>query len=147
MMKFYIPPALLIYSIVTMVLLYIFIPEFNHISFPINLIGLVISTIGFILMGKVRDLFRKHQTQVKLGKPNFLVKEGVFSKSRNPMYVGMFIMVLGFSIFSTNVLALFLPLIFIILVRVIFIRKEEKIMYRTFGQEYIDYKNKVRRWI
>jgi SAM-dependent methyltransferase len=68
-------------------------------------------------------------------------------KTRNPMYTGMTILLFGFSIFSTNVLALFLPLFFMTIVRLIFIKREEQLMFETFGKEYLEYKKKVRRWI
>jgi len=147
MRKLYIPPTLLVYSILLMVLLYFFVGQYNLIKFPFNLIGLVIAFLGFMLMGKARDLFNKHQTTLKIEKSNQLIKEGVFSKTRNPMYVGMFILVFGFSIVSTNLIALSLPFAFLLLVTLIFIREEEHLMYDTFGKEYLEYKKTVRRWI
>lgn len=147
MSKLYIPPTLIAYSVLLMILLYFFVGQYNLIKFPFNLIGLVISFLGFMLMGKARELFTKHQTTLKIEKSNRLIKEGVFSKTRNPMYIGMFILVFGFSIVSTNLIALSLPFVFLLLVRLIFIREEERLMYETFGEEYLEYKKKVRRWI
>jgi protein-S-isoprenylcysteine O-methyltransferase Ste14 len=63
------------------------------------------------------------------------------------MYVGMFILVFGLTIFSTNVIALSLPFVFLLLVGLIFIRKEEHLLIDTFGEEYAKYKRKVRRYI
>jgi protein-S-isoprenylcysteine O-methyltransferase Ste14 len=147
MRKLYIPPALIVYCILSMVLLYFFVAQYNLIRFPYNLIGLVIAFSGFTLMGKARDLFKKYQTTLKIEKSNQLIKEGVFSKTRNPMYAGMFILVFGFSIVSTNIIALSLPFIFLFLVRLIFVKREERFMYDTFGKEYVAYKKTVRRWI
>jgi protein-S-isoprenylcysteine O-methyltransferase Ste14 len=147
MRKFYIPPTLIAYCVLSMVLLYFFVPQYNFIRFPYNLIGLLIAFLGFTIMGKARDPFRKHQTTLKIEKSNQLIREGVFSKTRNPMYVGMCILVLGFSIFSTNVIALSLPFIFIVLVSLIYIKKEEQLLIEKFGEEYLEYKNEVRRLI
>ncbi|NHJ85658.1 MAG: isoprenylcysteine carboxylmethyltransferase family protein [Asgard group archaeon] len=147
MKKLFIPPSLIAYCLLIMVALYIFVPQFNLIEFPYNLIGIMVAFSGFIIMGKSRDLFRKHQTTLKIEKSNHMINEGFFSKSRNPMYLGMTILIFGFSIFSTNVISLFLPFIFMTMVRLIFIRKEEQLMFETFGKHYLDYKNKVRRWI
>ena len=147
MKKLYIPPILIVYCIFIMTALYFFVPQFNLIRFPFNLIGILILFLGFILMGKSRDLFRKHQTTLKIEKSNYMINEGVFSKTRNPMYMGMTILIFGFSIFSTNVLALFLPFFFMIIVRLIFIKREEQLMFETFGNDYLEYKKKVRRWI
>ncbi|MEN8193325.1 MAG: isoprenylcysteine carboxylmethyltransferase family protein [Bacteroidota bacterium] len=147
MRKLYIPPTLIVYCFLSMVLLYFFVPQYNFIRFPYNLIGLLIAFLGFTLMGKARDLFKKHQTSLNIEKSNQLIREGVFSKTRNPMYVGMCILVIGFSILSTNVIALSLPFIFLVLVNLIYIKKEEHLMFEEFGEEYIEYKKKVRRFI
>jgi len=88
-----------------MIALYFFVPQFTLIGLPYNLMGILIAFSGFIFMGKARDLFKKHQTTLKTEKSNYMIHEGVFSKTRNPMYMGMTILIFGFSIFSTNVLA------------------------------------------
>lgn len=147
MKKLYIPPALIVYCVLSMVLLYFFIPQYNLIFFPVNLIGLVIAFSGLMLMGKARELFKKYETTLKIERSSNLIKEGVFSRTRNPMYVGMFILILGFSIISTNLIALLLPFVFLLLVRLIFIKKEEQLMFDTFGEKYLEYKKKVRRWL
>jgi len=147
MKKLYIPPALIAYSIIIMIFLYLFVPEFNLIAFPYNLLGILIAFSGFVLMGKARDLFKKYQTTLEIEKSNHMISDGVFSKSRNPMYLGMNILIFGFSIFSTNVIALFLPFVFMTIVRLIFIRTEEQLMFERFGKDYIEYKKKVKRWI
>ena len=147
MRKLYIPPTLIVYCILSMILLYIVVPQYNLMLFPYNLIGLGISFSGFMLMGKARDLFKKYQTTLKIEKSNQLIREGMFSKTRNPMYVGMFILVFGFSIFSTNLISLVLPFVFLLLLRLIFVSKEERLMYDSFREEYVEYKKKVRRWI
>ena len=78
---------------------------------------------------------------------NYLIREGVFTHTRNPMYLGMSILILGLSIFSTNVFALLLPVIFVLLVDHIFISREEKLLTEAFGEEYSSYKKSVKRWI
>lgn len=147
MRKLFIPPALIAYCMLSMIALYFFAAQYNLMIFPYNLAGIVIALSGFMLMGKARDLFAKHQTTLKIEKSDHLIKEGVFSRTRNPMYAGMSILILGFSIVSTNLIALSLPFIFFVLVSLIFIKKEERLMQDTFGEEYDDYKKKVRRWI
>lgn len=147
MKKLFIPPTLIAYCILLMITLYCFVPDFNRIEIPFNLMGILIAFSGFLLMGKSKDLFKKHQTTLKIEKSNHMINEGVFAKSRNPMYLGMTILIFGFSIFSTNIIALFLPFLFMTIVRLIFIRKEERLMFETFGEDYNEYKKKVRRWI
>lgn len=130
-----------------MVLFYCFIPHYNLINFPFNLIGIIIAFLGFLFMGKSRDLFKKHQTTLAIEESSSIITEGVFSKTRNPMYVGMSILILGFAVSSCNLLSLLLPFLFLLLIRIIFIAKEERIMLDTFGDEYLEYKKKARRWL
>lgn len=143
----YIPPVLILYCIFIMVMLYYYVPQNNLIEFPFNLAGVLIAFSGFVLMGKARDLFKKHQTTLQIEKSSHLVVEGVFSKTRNPMYIGMTILVLGFSVISTNILALVLPFLFSTIVGLVFVRKEEKLMFDVFGNDYLEYKKRVRRWV
>lgn len=143
----YIPPVLILYCIFIMVMLYYYVPQYNLIEFPFNLAGVLIAFSGFVLMGKARDLFKKHQTTLQIEKSSHLVVEGVFSKTRNPMYMGMTILVLGFSVISTNILALVLPFLFSTIVGLVFVRKEEKLMFDVFGNDYLEYKKRVRRWV
>jgi len=147
MKNLYRPPTLIAYCLLIMIALYFFAPHCNGIGFPYNLIGILVSFSGFYLMGKARDLFRKHQTTFKIEKPNRMITEGVFAKTRNPMYMGMTILLLGFSIFSTNVLALLLPFLFMTIARLVFIKREEQLLFETFGKAYLEYKKKVRRWL
>ena len=133
MKKIHIPPALIIYCLLSMIVFYLVFPKYNRIVFPYNLTGFIIAFSGLYLMDQTRDLFKKHQTTLKIEKSNHLITEGIFTKTRNPMYMGMFFLVLGFSIFSTSLLSLGLPFVFVLLVRLIFIRKEEQLMMETLG--------------
>ncbi|MBN2520742.1 MAG: isoprenylcysteine carboxylmethyltransferase family protein [Bacteroidales bacterium] len=145
--KLYIPPALIAYSVIAMVLLYIFVPGLNLIIFPYNLAGIIVAFIGFLIMGKSHEMFKKYNTTLQIKKSSYLITEGIFSKTRNPMYLGMSIMITGFGIFSKNIISLLLPLLFIFIVRLVFIKQEENLMIDAFGENYDEYKNKVRRWI
>ncbi len=147
MNKLIIPPMLIAYSLLTMAILYIVFPGLNQISYPINLLGVPLAIFGFTFMGRTRKLFRKHNTTLKISDSNYLITEGVFSKCRNPMYRGMTILLLGISMFSSNLAALGIPLLFIMLVSTCIIPKEEKLMDATFGESYREYKNRVRMWI
>jgi len=98
-------------------------------------------------MRSSRDLFRKHQTTLAIESSSSIITEGLFSKTRNPMYVGMSILILdkrGVGVSSVSSTSSFL---FLLLIRIIFIAKEERMMQDTFGDEYLEYKKKVRRWM
>lgn len=142
-----IPPVLVILSLILIILFYIITPEYNWLPFPYNLAGIAIILPGFILMGNTRDLFKKYNTTLDFEKSSHLVTEGVFSKTRNPMYIGMFLLLLGVAICFRNIFSFLVPFGFLLIIRLLFIPKEEKLMVSAFGQEYLEYKKKVGRWV
>jgi protein-S-isoprenylcysteine O-methyltransferase Ste14 len=79
--------------------------------------------------------------------PRALVTGGAFRFSRNPGYVGMIVMGVGIAILFNNpwVLVAMVPAVVIIHREVVL--KEEAILQREFGEEYRQYRRRVRRWI
>lgn len=111
-------------------------------------IGLIILGLAIIIIAV--SSFRKYQTTVNSLKPNTaskLVTEGVFKFTRNPMYLGMLIILTGISI-QFNLIGglIFLP-IFILYINYFQIIPEENAILELFKEDFINYKNKVRRWI
>ena len=134
-------------SAVLIVLFYFLLPGFNLIPCPYNLAGILIALFGFSIMGKTRRLFSKHETTIMIKESTVLMKEGTFSLSRNPMYVGMFILLLGFAMCFGNLFSVLTPVVFIIMIAIVYVPKEEKLLQNTFGEEYEAYKMNVRKWI
>lgn len=79
--------------------------------------------------------------------PNFFVISGPFKLSRYPMYLGMMSILLGIAIFLGSLVTFAFPIIFIMIMEKIFIPLEEENLEKKFGNQYIDYKKRVRRWI
>ena len=94
--------------------------------------------------------FRRAQTTVNPYKPETatkLVTSGVFAWSRNPMYLGLLILLLGWAV-KLGTLSPFLgPLLFIPLIRYAQIRPEEYAMRMRFVKDYDDYCQRVNRWL
>ena len=126
---------------------FFFLSDYNLIAFPFNLSGLVFCYSGLVIMGKARDLFRQNKTTLALDIPTTFIRVGLFAKTRNPMYIGMFLMLLGIAVCFCNLIALTAPLLFLLMVGVFVIPYEERIMLQTFGQEYQNYRQRVKRWI
>lgn len=146
MKKIFIPPVFFFLSTLTIVLFYFLLREYNFVKFPYNLSGILLLFAGFSLMGKTRELFNKHKTTLFFEKSSCIVDEGIFSKTRNPMYCGMFLGLMGIAICFQNVFSLIVPFLFLAIIRFFFIPLEEKMMTETFGQQYIDYIKRTRRW-
>ncbi len=118
------------------------------IKFPYNALGVVLILAGVWINIHTDTLFKKHKTTVKPHKkPTKLVLEGSFKFSRHPMYLGMFLCLLGLSIFIGSLITLIFPLIFGIIMEIIFIPVEEESMKKAFGKKYTNYQKKVRKWI
>jgi protein-S-isoprenylcysteine O-methyltransferase Ste14 len=147
MKKLFIPPVFVLISLILIVGFYFFMPGFNIIPFPFNFLGILVAFPGFALTGKTWELFRHHQTSLYIEKSSALITEGIFAKTRNPMYCGMFMVLLGVSVCFMNVFSMLIPFLFIAIIRIAFIPVEEKMMCDVFGQAYLDYKQKVRRWV
>lgn len=147
MKRIIIPPVFVLISLILIVISYFLLPELNWIPFPLNLLGIIVGFVGFVIMGKSNDLFKKHQTTLTIEKSSFLIQDGVFSKTRNPMYISMFLLLLGIGFCFRNIFSILTPFVFIILIHFLFVLKEEKLMLEAFGQDYLDYKKRVKRWI
>jgi protein-S-isoprenylcysteine O-methyltransferase Ste14 len=142
-----IPPVFVFLSLVLIFLFYFKLPILNVIPFPANLTGILIIIFGFSMMGKARMLFKKYKTNLDFNISSYLVTEGIYSKTRNPMYLGMFLFLLGIAVCFRNLISCIIPFVFLLTIRIIFIPKEENLMTERFGQEYQHYKKSVRRWI
>ncbi|MCF8374428.1 MAG: isoprenylcysteine carboxylmethyltransferase family protein [Bacteroidales bacterium] len=147
MNKAFVPLALLVYSIVLIILFCFLLPDFNLIPFPYNMAGVLIAFTGFTIMGNSRDKFRKYETTLAIEKSSHLITDGVFAWSRNPMYLGMFFLLFGIGVCFMNLFSILTPYGFVLVVNGFIIPKEEKLMKEAFGQEYLVYKSRVRKWV
>lgn len=85
----------------------------------------------------------------RLGTPKehtTLKVKGLFRLSRNPMYVGMYATMVASALYTLNPLVILLGA-FVIAIHHSIVLAEEKHMQMVFGQEYVDYRNRVRRYI
>ncbi len=87
-------------------------------------------------------------TALEVRKPSTeIVTSGVFQRSRNPIYLGMLLLYTGIAILANSLCILVLVLPFAIILQKGVIEPEEAYLEGKFGDEYLRYKAKVRRWI
>ena len=92
--------------------------------------------------------FRLKRTTIDpRGDAIYLAQEGLYRFTRNPMYLGMLVTLLGASIYLGGLVAFCGPPFFVWIVDLRFIRREEQALLDCFGEEYVQYKVRVRRWI
>ena len=92
----------------------------------------------------------KNQTTINPLNPyqaSFLVNSGIFGFTRNPMYLGMLLILMSIS-FKFNILGgILICILFKIYITRFQIMPEEEAMEKIFGKDFVEYKKKVRRWI
>ena len=76
-----------------------------------------------------------------------LVTAGMYRYSRNPMYLGLVLLTLAATMFFGTWLGIVIIVAFIFLLNFLQIIPEEEALLDIFGEEYVEYKKKVRRWI
>lgn len=103
---------------------------------------------GVLLMLLALSEFRRHRTTVLPHRtPTRLIQSGIFSRTRNPVYLGDALLLAGIILRFDAVLALPLVPIFVWIIEKRFILGEEDRMRRVFRMEFARYERKVRRWV
>lgn len=94
--------------------------------------------------------FRRVKTTVNPMKPetaSSLVTSGIYRVTRNPMYVGLLFLLVGWAAFLCAPWALAGPVVFVAYITRFQIAPEESALMSTFGEVYASYKARVRRWL
>ena len=142
------PPVYFFLALLLMTALHLLLPLNALISFPWNLAGLVPVGIGASLNILADRSFKFHITTVKsFQKSSVLVRDSVFKYSRNPMYLGMILILVGIAIVMGSVTPWIIVPLFVVLIDRIFIQPEELMLEETFGSAFQAYRKRVRRWI
>ena len=115
---------------------------------PPIITGVLVWFAGFILAAFAIREFQKAGTEVPTDtKTVAMVDTGIFQYSRNPIYIGAHIGLLGTAIAFNSFWVLLMLIPFYIIIRWGVIAREERYMERRFGDDYLEYKSRVRRWI
>ncbi len=111
-------------------------------------LGGVLVALGFSFMMWARILFTSRETTLFVGRPSTqLVCDGPFRWSRNPMYVGVLVSLVGLALWGgTWPLYLAVPVTVLIL-NSVHIPREERLLREVFGEQYLTYRKEVRRWL
>ncbi len=94
--------------------------------------------------------FRRERTTVNPltpGAATSVVSSGVYSRSRNPMYVGFLLALAGWAVYLSNVAAALLLPAFVAYMNRYQIKPEERVLLAKFGTAFEQYMARVRRWI
>lgn len=115
---------------------------------PWHYVGIVVLAAGVaIALAASRQFAAVGTNIVPLTRSTSLVTSGAFALTRNPMYLGMVLALIGTALLLNRPLPWLVPVGFATLLYLRFIRHEEALMAQTFGDAYLQYKQRVRRWI
>lgn len=142
-----IPPVYLLLTLILMWLAQIFVPVHQFVHEPVAYLGIVGVFLGILMAAISAAMFKKAGTGIEpFDDATTLVRAGFYRYSRNPMYLGMFLVLSGVAFLMGSVGASLPVLAFAMIIRNNFVLGEERFLEASFGQQYIDYKSKVRRW-
>ena len=147
-----IPPALVaILMLLMMVTISKLLPQFSF-SLPYKLpIAVIIAILGISIAAAGVRSFRRLQTTVNPTKPgtaSTLAVDGIYRWSRNPMYLGALLILIACGIYSANLVALVAgPVAFLAYITVLQIKPEEDALTLIFGDDFVQYKARVGRWL
>lgn len=142
------PPFIYILPLILGLLIYWAIP-ISFLPTGLQLVfGLPVVAIGVLLFLWGGRTLRHAETDTTFRKPTkVIVAEGPFRFSRNPIYLSMALIYLGVVISFNALWPLILFSIVIMVIQRGVIYREEQYLERRFGEDYLRYKSKIRRWI
>jgi protein-S-isoprenylcysteine O-methyltransferase Ste14 len=143
-----IPPVYFFVTLLLMFALHYFFP-IKAFTFPfMSYFAGFLIVLGFAFVLWSAFLFGKVGTPIRpFQETTQLVKGGMYRVTRNPMYLGLSVILIGIA-FLLGSVSPFIPIPFFIwLIHNLFIIQEELILEENFGDEYIEYKLSVRRWL
>jgi protein-S-isoprenylcysteine O-methyltransferase Ste14 len=110
--------------------------------------GYLLVTIGFLLrVWATVHFYEQHMKVISLVPQGTLITSGPYHFSRNPLYLGGNVFIfLGAALVFGSPSGLVLTSLNILVVDFM-IRREEKQLERAFGEEWVSYRNRVRRWL
>jgi protein-S-isoprenylcysteine O-methyltransferase Ste14 len=117
---------------------------------PWNRVGFAVAAIGGAFAVAAFARFRQVSTTVDPmhpSKASHLVTDGVFRVSRNPMYLGLLLLLIGWALWLGSATPWLVPPFFVVVLTLMQIIPEEEALHQLFGQQYVSYRRNVARWI
>ena len=113
----------------------------RNVGFALVVIGFLLGFAAFLEFSKARTTILPH------GSVSSIVTSGIYRFTRNPIYLGFLLMLIGFPLNSGAVWGIILAPVFIYFMNSLVIKREEAYLEKKFGEVYTSYKSRVRRWL
>jgi protein-S-isoprenylcysteine O-methyltransferase Ste14 len=119
------------------------LPARITIAVILALAGISLALSGVLAFRKVQTTLNPHTPE----KSSSIVQSGPYAFTRNPMYLGLVLVLLGFCTYLANPLSLLAVVVFVAYTMRFQIIPEEQVLLERFGEYYEQYVQSVRRWI
>lgn len=144
------PPLVMLIAAALMWTLHHGLPLGHLIDFPWNYLGVLPAAIGRVITVAAGNRFRQARTTFDAFRPgdaSSLVTDGVFRFSRNPMYLGSLLLLSGWAVGLGTVSPWLVLPFFAMFTSIVQIVPEERALEARFGETYVAYRHRVRRWV
>ena len=142
------PPVTMLVTAIAMILLDIWCPIRVLWEPPFSYAGVVLIVCGISIARWHAKLFKRIGANIQtFGKPTRLTRAGLFSRTRNPMYLGFVTTLVGIFVVLGSLSPAAGVLVYFGLANWWYVPFEERAMLRHFGAEYTSYCQQVRRWL
>lgn len=142
------PPAYLLMAIVVMIALHFLFPAIRIVPAPWNLLGIIPLALGVSLNLVADKAFHRAKTTVKpFEESSVLITSGAFRISRNPMYLGFVLILIGIAVLVGSLTPYVVVFAFAILIDRMFVTAEDQMLAEKFGADWEAYKRHTRRWL
>jgi protein-S-isoprenylcysteine O-methyltransferase Ste14 len=142
------PPVVALLCIVLAYFLGRFVPLPFVVPRVLRNSGLLLAFVGFLLgIGAFWEFRKAGTTLDPHGSSKQIVTSGIYRFSRNPIYLGFLLMVIGLPLTSGSYWGIVLAPFYVMLMDRLVIQHEEAYLEKKFGQTYTSYMSRVRRWL
>jgi len=142
------PPVYFTGAILAMLALHFLAPGGRFLSYPWTLAGLAPMAAGIAMALAGDRAFKRHGTTIKpFEVSSALVTDGLYRYSRNPIYLGMEVLLIGLALLLGSLTPLSMCVALSVLLHYRFVLIEERMLAEKFGAEWEAYRARVRRWV
>ncbi len=142
------PPTYFLASSALIAALALVLPVAAFVAWPWRAAGLVPIAVGVWLNLAADRAFKTAGTTVKpFERSSALLTDGVFRFTRNPMYLGMTLILAGFALLLGAISPFLVVAAFVVVIATRFIPVEERMLAETFGDAWTAYSRRTRRWL
>ena len=142
------PPTYLLIAMLVMIAIHFLFPGKLIIPPIWNLLGIIPVVLGVVINLVADGSFHKVKTAVRpFEESSVLVTDGFYRISRNPMYLGFVLTLIGIAILLRSLTPYLVILIFMVWIQRKLITAEEHMLAEKFGAQWQEYQHTVRRWL